>query len=243
MERPFLSIVLPFYNEEECVAEVIAEIQATLICSNISFEILAVQNGSKDRTGEILKTLQDQLESLRIIHVPVNKGFGYGLIQGLTSSSGEIVGFMSGDSQINPEVIPLLIEHMKKTHSDIGMGRRIIRHDGWLRWIISWNYNFLARLLFGLSMKDLNSHPKLMTRRAYSLMQLRSHNFFIDPEILLKAKRLGLKVCEVDIEFRRRKTGHSNVKWTTCLEFFIDLCRARFIKKDPLGLNTLMRDK
>lgn len=233
------SIVIPFYNEEACVANVIEEVHLSLKHAGISFEIIAVENGSKDRTGEILKALENRFKELRVIYVPINLGFGYGVIKGLSASMGEIVGYMPGDGQIDPDVVPQILEKMKQRQADIGMGRRITREDGWIRWFVSRCYNLLGRFLFSLSTKDINGHPKLLTRRAYSIMQLQSHDGFLDPEIILKAQRLHIKVCEVNVGFRRRKTGRSSVKWTTCVEFMLNLIRARFMKKDPWGLNSL----
>src|SRR5438552_18121238 len=99
-----LSIVLPFYNEEECVERVIRDVHSAL--RGLPFEIVAVQNGSRDRTEEILNCLTKHLPQLRIVVVPVNRGFGYGLIQGMAASTGEVVGFMPGDGQVDPAVLP-----------------------------------------------------------------------------------------------------------------------------------------
>src|SRR5574341_2042594 len=207
MESPFLSLVLPFYNEEACVTKVIEELRTVLFEVGLPFEIIAVQNGSKDRTSEILEILKNRFKELQVVQVSINQGLGYGILQGLSVSYGEVVGYMSGDGQLDPHILPLLLLRMEETKSDVAIGRRIVRYDGWLRWLISKGCNLLARFLFNIPINDLNGHPKLFTRSTYSLMQLCSHDFFIDPEIVLKAQRLGLQFCEADTEFRRRETG------------------------------------
>ncbi len=70
-------------------------------------------------------------------------------------------------------------------------------------------------------------------------MKLRSGDDFLDAEIMLKAKRLGLKICGLDVEFLKRKTGRSKVRIKTCFEFLANLPKARFLRKDPWGLHEL----
>jgi glycosyltransferase involved in cell wall biosynthesis len=234
---PHLSIVLPFYNEEACVAQVIGDLDTALKPAPFTYEMVAVQNGSRDRTGEILAGLKADYPTLRIVEVPVNQGFGYGLIQGMAASAGDIVGFMPGDGQIDPAVIAPLVKKMEECGADVAQGRRITRGDGWLRWLISKSFNLLARLLFTLPTPDINGHPKLIRRRCYEALDLRSPDSFLDAEILLKGQKLGARFCHLDLEFRRRETGHSSVRISTCLEFVQNLMKARFMKEDPWGLH------
>lgn len=236
---PLVSIVLPFYNEEAAVARVISEVHAVLKRAGTSFEIIAVQNGSCDKTGEILEALEGQYKELHIVHVPVNRGFGCGVMQGLFVCTGNIVGFMPGDGQIDPSVVPDILRRMEETQSEIGKVRRVVRHDGWLRRFISRSYNLLMRFLFHLPTDDVNGHPKIMTRRAYLVMHLCSQDSFLDAEILLKAQRLGMRVCAVNAEFRKREAGQSTVGLITCVEFLHNLIRARFSKHDPWGLRQI----
>ncbi len=236
---PLLSIVLPFYNEEQCVEEVVGGARGELERSGVSFEIVAVQNGSGDRTGQILARLEREHKALRVVVVPVNRGFGHGILQGLAECAGDIVGYMPGDGQVNPMVLSRLLRRMDETKADIGKGRRTVRRDGWHRAVVSSAYNTLMRICFGIPFDDVNGHPKLLTRHAYLALQLRSTDNFIDAELVLKAQRLDLTVCEVDLEFEPRKTGRSTVRWTTCLQFLVNLARARLPFADPWGLRAL----
>lgn len=226
-----LSMVLPFYNEEDCVEQVVCELYSVLKQQGISFEIVAVQNGSHDSTPQILGELGKRFAELKVVDVSQNRGFGYGVIQGLAKSNGNLVGYMPGDGQIDPMVLPSIIQQMEQAQADIGKGRRVIRRDGWDRWLISKSYNLIGRLMFGLSTDDINGHPKLMTRNAFNLLQLSSHDHFIDAELLLKAQVLDLRICEVDLEFRKRETGHSKVRvWIASLEFLKNILLVRFNK-------------
>lgn len=226
-----LSIVLPFYNEEACVEQVISEIYALLKQTGIVFEIVAVQNGSSDRTPQILAGMQKHFPELCLVDVPVNRGFGYGVIQGLDHSTGQVIGYMPGDGQIDPAVLPLLFQRVQQTQADICKGRRVVRHDGWYRWLVSKIYNWTAQFLFRLPTDDVNGHPKLMTRQTFSKLRLSSYDHFIDAELMLKAKALQLKISEVDLEFQKRGTGHSKVRlFAAGIEFLRNMLRVRFSK-------------
>lgn len=230
---PYLSVVLPFYNEEACVGNVVAEVHAALQRSGLTFELIAVQNGSTDTTADRLNVLGGHYQELRIVHVQKNLGLGYGLLQGLSASRGQLVGYMPGDGQVDPKDLLRLVRLMEQTPADVGVGRRVSRRDGWIRWLVSKACNIFADFLFRLPTDDINAHPKVMTRPAYSRMNLRSRDCFIDSEILLKAQRLGLKITVMDLVFRPRQTGYSKVRWTTCLEFVFNMLRARFMRHDP----------
>jgi glycosyltransferase involved in cell wall biosynthesis len=238
---PLLSIVLPFYDEEECVEEVVGAVRGELERSGVSFEIVAVQNGSRDRTGPILARLAREHKAVRVVAVPVNRGFGDGILRGLTECAGDIVGYMPGDGQVPPAVLCRLLRRMDETQADIGKGRRTVRRDGWHRKAVSHAYNTLMKVGFGVPFDDVNGHPKLLTRRAYLALRLRSADNFIDAELVLKAQRLGLATCEVDFEFEQRRTGRSTVRWTTCVQFLVNLARARLPFADPWGLSALPR--
>jgi polyisoprenyl-phosphate glycosyltransferase len=238
--NPVLSLVIPAYNEEDCISGVMNDIHFVLEKSGIPFELIAVQNGSSDKTGSILAALEKEKKHLRIVEVPVNRGFGFGVIQGLKECSGEIIGYMPGDGQIPPETVPALVEKMKKEHAQIGKGCRIVRNDGWIRKVITMTYNSFVWMLFRLPTKDVNSNPKLMTVFAYQSIQPCSHDFFIDPEILLKASKLGLKFCEVEVVSPKRDQGRSKLAVVRVgLKFLMNLIRARFMKNDPWGIHLL----
>src|SRR5262245_61157725 len=102
--KPELSIVLPFYNEEGCAEQVLREVHSAMIPLQVPFEIIAVQNGSSDRTAEILQRLAEEFDPLRVLTIDVNQGFGYGLLQGMRESRGDILVYMPGDGQIDPTV-------------------------------------------------------------------------------------------------------------------------------------------
>jgi glycosyltransferase involved in cell wall biosynthesis len=240
--NPFLSLVIPAYNEEDCIADVLHEVDAVLRESGFSFELIAVQNGSSDRTGDILRELEGAIKVLKVVDVPVNRGFGYGVIRGLQECTGEIIGYMPGDGQIPPATVPLLLEKMQKERAQIGKGCRVVRNDGWMRKLVTLVYNSFVRMLFGLPTSDVNSNPKLMTRFAYQSILPGSHDFFIDPEIMLKAQKLGFKFSEVEVVSPKRDKGRSKLSVLRVgFRFAINLMIARFSKRDPWGIHSITR--
>lgn len=236
---PVLSIVVPFFNEEASVERVILELQEALTSTGHPCEIVAVQNGSRDRTGTILAGLALRCPMLRIVDVPVNRGFGGGVMQGLAAAAGDVVGLTPGDGQIDARTVPELLDHMKRLDLAVVTGRRIVRRDGWQRRAVSWLFNRFTRLVLGLPWDDLNGHPKLLTRAAYAAMVLQSQDNFLDLEILYKAHLLDLRVAEVNVEFHRREAGISSIGPAAWVEFVLNILRARFDRNDPWGFHRL----
>lgn len=236
--RPLLSIVVPFYNEEECVERVCSDLHAALQRAGLQFEIVAVQNGSCDRTPEILDSLQPRYAELRVVDVPVNQGYGYGLRQGLAACSGDILGWIPGDGQVPPSAVPDLVRQMIWTDAAVGRSRRVVRYDGRGKWLMSVVLSCLVRLVLGISACDVDGVPKLMRREVYNALRLRSNDAFIDIETLVKAKRLGLQVCEINVTYLPRTGGRSKVRWlATSIEFVRNVLRAHFLKRDPWGIH------
>ena len=236
---PFLSIVLPFYNEQDCAAAVLRDLDATLSAAGLSFEIVAVQNGSQDGTAAILEAVAAELASVRVIRVRINRGFGYGVTEGLKAARGEVLGYMPGDGQIASAVVPELLARMRRQQAHVAQGQRRLRQDGWMRVWTSRAYNLLVQMLFRLPTGDVNGHPKLISRAAWDALALRSRDDFLDAEIMLKARRLGLHLASIDVVFLRRKTGRSKVRLRTCFQFFRNLIAARFLRHDPWGIHEL----
>ena len=243
IQNTHVSVILPFYDEEDCAQRVIEELHGELVLIGEPFEIVAVQNGSSDKTGEILAGMQRTMPALQVVTVPVNQGFGYGIRKGLETARGTYVGWMPGDGQVPPSAIAPLLKKMKADGSAMGQGCRAIRHDSNNRLFISRCFNLWTRLMFGLQTKDINGEPKIMSMSLYKMMELRSPDSFIDAEVLLKAKRLGAGLTCVDIVSRERVGGFSKVHSSTVVEFILNLLKARFSTDDPWGINEMPKGR
>jgi glycosyltransferase involved in cell wall biosynthesis len=241
--HPELSLVALFYNEEASVEMVIRDGHRVLKEMGIPFEIVAIQNGSLDRTPEILARLKQEIEELRIVVVPVNQGAGYGALKGLYAAVGTDIVGVSGDGQVDLELIPRLYELKRHCRGDIAYGRRTSRPDGWKRALISTCYNFVMRWVFGLASKDVNGPPKIISRSVLEAMQLKSEDQFVECEMMLKAQRMGLRICSVDVQFHKRSGGTSTINWRDCLDFMRNLTIISFWLDDPWGFHEIPKSK
>lgn len=222
-----LSLVIPLYNEEDGLRKMALDMLAEFRRSAVRCELVLVNNGSRDGTGDILKQLAQEFREIRVVHVPVNLGYGWGIICGLRAATGPILGFMCGDGQIMPEDVVRVHRQLVEHNLDLCKVVRVVRTDGLQRKVMSLVYNILFRGLFGLRSQDINGTPKLMRHGCYEALSLMSKDWFIDAEAMIKASRRGYRIGEVPVEFHPRENGHSHVKLTTALEFLKNMVRYR----------------
>jgi len=220
-----ISIVIPFYNEEKNVEGVIKDIVSSL---KETYEIIAVDNGSSDRTGEIIDKLTS--EKIRKVRIKKNLGYGYGVLKGLECAKGEWIGWIDGDGQTDSGYIMKLYNLAKEKKNGIFKIKRVNRHDGLQRSVFSRLFNLFTSGLLGIKSKDINACPKLFRREVFAQMKLQSKDWFIDTELLLKAGRMKLPVYEVPAVFDKREEGKSNVYLHTSLEFVKNILKYYFSK-------------
>ena len=232
------SLVLPFYNEEECVEEVVKSLISGIRKEKIPLKVVLVNNGSTDKTGAIIEKLKQNFAEVSVVSVTKNKGYGYGILQGLTSCKTPYLGFMVGDGQTEARGVVKVVRALQKDPSlDVCKVVRLERHDGIGRQIVSFTYNLLFSSIFFLPMKDVNGTPKFLKRDAYQKMKLSSTDWFIDAELILKAKLYDLKLKEVPSVYHERETGQSHVKGATFVEFLKNLVVFRLRMPFTLTLN------
>lgn len=223
-----LSLVIPFYDEEKNVREVISGLSDTFERSSVDYELVLVNNGSSDKTPEILESLaRKKPDVIKVVHVSVNQGYGCGIISGLKRVSEEYVGFMDGDGQIKPSDVLRVYSKLIDEDLDLCQAKRVAREDGLVRKFISYCYNFVFRFLFSLNVKDINATPKIMRREIYQKLDLVSKDWFLDAEVIIKCAKMGCKIGEVSVTFRKRETGKSYVNLSTILEFPKNMIRYR----------------
>jgi len=221
---------MPCYNEQHAVAYTIGKLLAAFQRAGYRLEIVAVDNGSCDRTGEILRSLAERDPSVIPVRVEKNQGYGHGILQGMPYCTAPWVGNIPADGQVDAEDVVRLYEVAASTAGDVvAKVRRRFRMDGLRRKIVSVSYNGLVRLLWpGLGSIDVNGCPKILPRSVVLAMGLRSHDWFLDPEIMIKAHHMGLRVLELNVFARMRGHGLSHVRTSTCWEFLRNLLKYRF---------------
>ncbi len=226
--KPTLSLVIPHYNEEAGARAVASELLHALDASGLDYELILVDNGSRDLTGPIIDELCRSSPRVHKVRVEVNQGFGFGILQGLAATRGAYVGYLGGDGQIAPADVVRVARAALAGDCDLAKVHRIERQDGALRKIQSSVFNGLFRALFLARCHDVNGSPKIMRREVYQQIQPGSRDWFIDAEILLGCRKRRYRVVDVPVTFRPREKGSSHVRVSTALEFLLNLFLYRF---------------
>ncbi len=228
MRRPLFSIVIIFYDEAENVVSVVSSLQERLESSNLDFQLILVNNGSRDNTGGLIKNFAEKDERVKMVIVSENQGYGWGIIRGLQEVDGEIIGYMGGDGQVRAEDVIKIAKEILTEDYDIVKARRAKREDGIIRKIISKLYVVLFSTMFGIPFYDINASPIVFKRELLRKLQLQSKDWFLDAEIMIKAKYLKLQIKEVPITFQNRKKGKSSVGFATVIEFLKNMLYYKF---------------
>ncbi|OJI07379.1 hypothetical protein BK004_01450 [bacterium CG10_46_32] len=213
-----LSIIVPAHNESANLKLLVPQIDTILSTLNEEYEIIVVDNASTDDTLEILNILKRQFSSVISVFEP-KKGFGSAILAGLARSQGDVIGYIHADNQMEAMDIVRIYQKLKLENLDICKATRADRYDGIMRWVISRVYNLLFRAMFHVRLRDINGSPKLFTRNFFYAAHITSRDWFIDPEIIIKAQRRGARMGEVMIHTKPREHGSSQVRATTVLEF------------------------
>lgn len=227
---PDLSLIVPAYNEEEIVGVTIDNLFQAFDKAGFRLEMILVDNGSRDRTGEVARALQPKHPGLVVHRVEINEGYGHGVLEGIKVTRGDWVGIIPADGQVDAEDVARLFQAAQATNGNVvAKVRRRFRMDGMNRKIVSVAYNLFVLLLWPtLGSIDVNGSPKMLRRDRLLAMRLSSKQWFLDPELMIKAHYMGMRVLELNVFARMRGSGMSNVRATTCWEFFRDLLKYRF---------------
>jgi glycosyltransferase involved in cell wall biosynthesis len=230
---PLLSLVILCYRSGQYVTGFVEETEEVLRAGGIDdYELILVGNyveGTEDETPAVVQRLAEQNPRVSCSALPKEGWMGWDMRSGLRLCRGEYLGVIDGDGQMPiADIIPVF-EKIREGGHDMAMTFRVTRGDGPLRKFFSYGYNVIFRLLFpGVAVRDVNSKPKILTRRAYEAMDLRADDWFIDAEMLLEARRLGLKIGEVPTDFLGLSGRRSFVNLRTVIEFLVNLARYRF---------------
>jgi glycosyltransferase involved in cell wall biosynthesis len=226
--RPAFSIAIPLYNEEECVEKCVIEMIRGLDRDFAgAYELILVVNGSTDRTPEICERLAACYACIQTVSARRNLGYGGGIILGLGAARGTYLGFMCGDGQVSPDDLASVMREIATGAWDLVKALRISRDDGLLRRVNSLAYNTLFRLALGTRSRDINAMPKLWRRDVMPLVAPTATDWFIDAEIMVKARYRGLRVKEVPVRYLERVGGRSVVRLSTVFEFLRNAAAAR----------------
>lgn len=212
-----LGLSVPLYNEQACVERTVAGLLDAM--QGVPVQIALVNNGSTDDTGRLVNRLSIRHTQVDAVHLTENAGYGGGILAGLSRLETPVVGWTWGDGQVEPAVVRACWERLLEGDVDLVKARRVERQDGRDRALVSGVYGRVMRHAMGVTTPDVNGCPKLMPRGVYEQLALRSLDWFLDPEAILKAEALGLRIAHVDAVMRPRPGGESKVNWGTVRQF------------------------
>lgn len=204
-----LSLVLPACNEEAGIRRAVVEADDALgqLCDN--YEILIVDDGSRDGTALIVAGMAKHRPHVHLLQHPVNRGYGAALRSGFEAAKFERVAFTDADCQFDLADLKPLLE-LTDEHA-VAVGWRIDRKDPWRRRFLSRGYNLLARTLFGTRVRDVDCALKVYRREALTRLLPEAFGFFVNTEMLTRARQLGMSVAEIGVRHRPRLAGQSTV--------------------------------
>lgn len=225
-----ISVVLPVYNEADNVMRVIEGIVCVLEPLFKRYEILVVNDGSTDRTGEIVKELAQDNLNIKLITFNKNEGYGVALRRGLKNASYNLIFYTDADGQYDVSELPPMLSLMDTY--DVVAGYRLKRAEGIGRRISSLVYNGFVSAYLRIRFKDVNCSFKLFKKKVIENINLHSIGFAVDAEILWKAERAGFKICEKGVRHFRREHGSSTVRLSSFADTIKEVIRIRRMEKD-----------
>jgi glycosyltransferase involved in cell wall biosynthesis len=206
---PRLSYFFPAHNEEANLAGLVQEALDSLPAIADTFEIIAVNDGSRDRTQAIADELTAANPGVvRAVHHPTNLGYGAALRSGFGAARYELVAFTDGDRQFRVEDIGRLTQRLDGTAGpDVVVGYRIRRADPIVRTVYARAYRLANRLFYGLKVTDVDCACKLFRREALDGIRVESEGAFFSAELLIKLQAAGRTVAEVGVPHYPRLAG------------------------------------
>jgi glycosyltransferase involved in cell wall biosynthesis len=204
-----LSFFFPAHNEEANLEALVDEALATLPALATRFEIIAVDDGSKDRTAAIADDLAKRHPDVfRVVHHPTNLGYGAALRSGFRAARYELIAFIDGDRQFKVIDVGRLTERIAAPDApDVVVGYRLKRADPPIRRWYARIYRLSNRILFGVRVKDIDCACKLFKRESLRPIRIASGGAFFTAELLIKLRFEGRRIAEVGIPHYPRTAG------------------------------------
>jgi glycosyltransferase involved in cell wall biosynthesis len=205
---PGLTRFFPAYNDAGTIASLV--IQAVAVAGRLTpdFEVLVINDGSQDATGQIADELARTYPQVRVIHHPRNRGYGGALRTGFASASKELVAYTDGDAQYDPSELEVLWKRLTPD-ADLVNGYKISRSDPMHRIVIGRIYHHTVKLLFGLKVRDVDCDFRMMRRSIFDTVHLEKNSGVICLEMMKKITDGGFRIVEVPVHHYHRAYGKS----------------------------------
>ena len=200
-----ISLILPCHNEKDNLKPVVESALKTLKEIAREFEIIIVDDGSTDGTGELAEKLVKTYPQVRLVQHPKNLGYGSALRSGFKKAKYPWLFFTDADQQFDLSEIKKLLPYLKQ--SPLVIGYRQTRQDKFFRRILGKIFSFLMRKIFKIKARDVNCAFKIFDRKILEGVELTSPGALINTELLYRAKQKGIEPIEVAVSHFPRKTG------------------------------------
>jgi glycosyltransferase involved in cell wall biosynthesis len=227
-----LTVFFPCYNEEANVER--TTLAALKMCRRLSidFEVIIVDDGSRDRTGEIADRLATEHDNVRAVHNKPNRGYGGALQRGFRAATKDWVFYTDGDGQFDFEEIDKLLPLLERF--DIASAYRLDRKDSFIRKVNAFCWTTLVNTVFRLWLRDIDCAFKLYPRSLFDEIEMKSQGALIDTEILARAKRLGYTIGQVGVHHYPRTAGaQTGANLRVILRAFKELFKLRRDIRSP----------
>jgi glycosyltransferase involved in cell wall biosynthesis len=233
---PSLSFFFPAHQEEGNIEALVRQAQQILPTVADTWEIIPVDDGSTDRTGEIADRLAAEDSHVHPVHHRHNLGYGAALASGFTAARYEFIFFTDGDRQFDLNEIALLTAHAQE--ADLVIGYRRMRRDHFVRKLNQFLWGHLVRALFNFRARDVNCAFKLLRRSVLVPLRFATSGAMISTELLVRAQRAGFRCVEVGVTHLSRTQGTaSGAKLTVIAKAFTELAVLywKLRREDSLG--------
>lgn len=224
-----LSIVVPCYNEEANLPDLFERFSA-LAAPDVSVEVIFVDNGSTDGTARVLSNLLPRFPFARSVTVPVNQGYGWGILCGLRAAQGDVVAWTHADLQTDPRDVVTCYRTFRR---DLAAGRLVVkgRRVGrpLLDRLFTAGMSVVASAALGARFSDINGQPKVFARTLLDKLRDAPRDFSLDLYLLWRARREGWTIAEHPVRFGERTRGQAKGGGTLRLKWRLTRRTVAFI--------------
>ena len=216
-----ISVFFPFHNEQDNVRRVYESARTVLNAMGLDYEIILVDDGSRDETPRIVDAIAESDPRVKVVHHSVKSGYGAALQSGFRTATKGLVFYTDGDCQFDLNELPPLVPLMKQY--DIVTCYRINRQENLRRRANAWWWTWLMCTLFGLKVRDMNCAFKLYKRKIFDVIKMDSKGSLLNSEILARARRKGFTMTQVGVHHYPRAAGKAGPKTKVIFKAFWEL--------------------
>ena len=222
-----ISLIIPVFNEEKSLPKLYQEINSVMQSLRRSFEIIFIDDGSTDRSIEVIQRLKRRDRHIKAIQFRGNLGKSAALAAGFKRAQGEVIITLDADLQDNPTEIPNLLSKLEEGY-DLVCGWKKRRHDPFSKVFPSRTWNFFTSLLSGVKLHDFNCGLKAYRQEVAKNLILYGELYRLIPILAAEKK---FKITEIPVKHRRRKYGQSKFGWERFIKGFLDMITVVFLTK------------